>query len=105
MLRNQYEQYRLGDIIIKTICSTCGVTFLDLISTQKTTYLNILRGLCCYIMRDYCIHPDRCARLICRTRQNVINQARKYRQYLQVKDPETMSVYNKIKIELNKYIK
>ena len=78
MIYSQYEQYELSDRIMRAVCEVGGITFLQLCSTAKTVKLNALRGLYCLISRDYCIHPDRSARLICRTRVNVINQAKKY---------------------------
>lgn len=96
MIYSQYEQYELSDRIMRAVCEVGGVTFLQLCSTAKTVKLNALRGLYCLISRDYCIHPDRSARLICRTRANVINQAKKYLEYLQAKDKYVLSLYNQI---------
>lgn len=90
------KQYELSDIIMRTICDIGKVTFLQLTSMKKTEHLNILRGLYCLICRDYCIHPRLAARLICRSRQNVINQTRKYRGYLQIGDIRTITIYNQI---------
>lgn len=96
MIYSQYEQYELSDRIMRAVCEVGGITFLQLCSTAKTVKLNTLRGLYCLINRDYCIHPDRSARLICRTRANVINQARKYLEYLQAKDKYVLTLYNQI---------
>lgn len=96
MIYDQYTQYQLSDQLLKAICEVGEVNFLQLCSNIKTTKLNTLRGLYCFISRDYCIHPDRAARLICRTRQNIINQARKYSEYIQAKDKYTLRIYNQI---------
>lgn len=96
MIYNQIKQYELADEIMRAVCDVGGVTFIQLCSAVKTVKLNTLRGLYCLISRDYCIHPDRSARLLCRTRANVINQARKYMQYVQSKDKYTLSIYNQI---------
>lgn len=101
MIYTQTEQYVLADSIIEAICAIGGVTFVQLTSPHiKSAKLNILRGLYCVITRDYCIHPIRAARLICRTRQNVINQARKYMGYLQLKDPCVTKIYQQINQQL-----
>lgn len=104
MVYSQFEQYYLSDQIMRAVCEVGGVTFMQLCSAVKSVKLNTLRGLYCLISRDYCIHPDRSARLLCRTRQNVINQARKYLQYVQAKDKYTLSIYNQI-INILKSIK
>lgn len=96
MVYNQIQQYELSDRIMRAVCEVGQVTFMDLCSMVKNFKMNTLRGLYCLISRDYCIHPDRAARLICRTRQNVINQAKKYSQYIQARDKYTLSTYNKI---------
>lgn len=96
MVRNQIEQYELSDRILSAVCKVGQVTFMELCSTVKSVKLNTLRGLYSLISRDYCIHPDRAARLICRTRQNIINQARKYMEYVQAKDKYTLCMYNQI---------
>ena len=101
MIYNQIKQYELADGIMRAVCDVGGITFIQLCSAVKTVKLNTLRGLYCLISRDYCIHPDRSARLLCRTRANVINQARKYMQYVQSKDRYTLSIYNQI-VELLK---
>lgn len=96
MIYNQYQQYEISDRIMQAVCEVGKVTFMELCSAVKTVKLNTLRGLYCLISRDYCIHPDRSARLICRTRANVINQAKKYLEYLQAKDKYVLSLYNQI---------
>ena len=96
MVYNQIQQYEILDKIMKAVCKGGDVTFMQLCSTNKSVKLNTLRGLYCLISRDYCIHPDRAARLLCRTRANVINQARKYLQYIQTKDKYTITIYNQI---------
>ena len=70
MIYNQYQQYELSDRIMQAVCEVGKVTFMELCSAVKTVKLNTLRGLYCLISRDYCIHPDRSARLLCRTRAN-----------------------------------
>lgn len=100
---NQLEQYITANNIMNAVCAVGEVTFLDMTApARKSTRLNMLRGLFCYITRDMCVHPDRAARMLGRTRQNVINQARKYGGYLQANDKWTTTLYNSIINELNK---
>ncbi len=101
MTHSQTEQYLWADRIMQAVCSVGGITFLDLISETKTTKTNELRGLYCLLTREYCIHPERAARLIARSRQNVINQARRYMQYIQAKDKVLTNLYNRIKNQIN----
>lgn len=101
MIHSQTEQYLWADRIMQAVCSVGGITFLGLISETKTTKTNELRGLYCLLTREYCIHPERAARLIARSRQNVINQARRYMQYIQAKDKVLTNLYNRIKNQIN----
>ncbi len=103
MTFSQTEQYMWADRIMNAVCTIGGITFMQLVSETKTVKTNELRGLYCLITRDYNIHPERAARLISRTRQNVINQTRRYWQYLQAKDKTIVSLYNKINDYLKQY--
>ena len=96
MVYSQIQQYELADRIMRAACEVGQVTFMELCSAAKNVKINTLRGLYCLISRGYCIHPSRAASLICRSRQNVINQARKYSQYIQIRDKYTLSIYNRI---------
>lgn len=103
MMYSQTEQYLWADRILNAVCAVGGITFIQLVSEIKTAKTNELRGLYCLITRDYNIHPERAARLISRSRQNVINQTRKYWQYMQAKDKTIVNLYNKIKDYLKQY--
>lgn len=103
MTYSQTEQYMWADRIMNAVCTIGGITFMQLVSETKTVKTNELRGLYCLITRDYNIHPERAARLISRTRQNVINQTRRYWQYLQAKDKAIVNLYNKINEYLKQY--
>lgn len=103
MTYSQTEQYMWADRIMNAVCTIGGITFMQLVSETKTVKTNELRGLYCLITRDYNIHPERAARLISRTRQNVINQTRRYWQYLQAKDKAIVSLYNRINDYLKQY--
>lgn len=103
MVYSQTEQYLWADRILKAVCEVGEITFLQLVSEAKTVKTNELRGLYCVLTRDYNIHPERAARLISRTRQNVINQTRRYWQYLQAKDKVLINLYHRIKELLKQY--
>lgn len=103
MTFSQTEQYMWADRIMNAVCTVGGITFIQLVSEVKTAKTNELRGIYCLITRDYNIHPERAARLISRTRQNVINQTRRYWQYLQAKDKVIVNLYNRIKEYLKQY--
>lgn len=103
MTYSQTEQYMWADRILNAVCSVGGVTFIQLVSETKTVKTNVLRGLYCVLTRDYSVHPERAALLISRTRQNVINQTRRYWQYLQTKDKVIVNLYNEIKELLKQY--
>ena len=103
MTFSQTEQYMWADRIMNAVCTIGGITFIQLVSEVKTAKTNELRGIYCLITRDYNIHPERAARLISRTRQNVINQTRRYWQYLQAKDKVIANLYNRTKEYLKQY--
>ncbi|WP_337671317.1 hypothetical protein [Prevotella sp.] len=103
MTFSQTEQYMWADRIMNAVCTIGGITFIQLVSEVKTAKTNELRGIYCLITRDYNIHPERAARLISRTRQNVINQTRRYWQYLQAKDKVIVNLYNRTKEYLKQY--
>ena len=101
MIYSQSRQYEIASLILSAVCMTGNVSFFVLCSRKRTTELNALRGIFCYITRCYCIHPDRTARLLCRSRSNVLNSARKYLGYLQQRDKYIMCLYNEIKKNLS----
>mgnify|MGYP004554480269 CR=1 FL=1 len=101
MIKNQFEQYECADFLLKAICKANCISFCELTSTKKTNELNALRGIFCFLSREYGVHPDRAARMLQRTRQNVINQAKKYLHYIQIRDPYTISLLKKIITQYN----
>lgn len=100
MIKNSIDQYATLDAITRALCRDAGVSFLALCSNRKNKKLNTLRGVYCVLSRDYSVHPIRAAKMICRSRQNIINQARKYLGLIQVKDPLVLSVYNNVRNQL-----
>lgn len=95
MIKNQFEQYECADFLLKAICEANCISFGELISTKKTNKLNALRGIFCFLSREYGVHPDRAARMLQRSRQNIINQAKKYLYYIQARDPYTLNLLRK----------
>lgn len=90
------EEFRKADLIIDAVCYVGGITYFQLLNDPKSTMLSTLRGVCCVVAWDYGIHARRLAKLIHRTRGNVLNQTKKYRGFLQAKDPLTTEIYNKV---------
>ncbi len=103
MTHSQTEQYMWADRILRAVCIVGGVTFVEIISEKRSEKTDKLRGLYCLLTRNYGVHPDRAARLIARTRQNVINQAKRYMQHLQIKDREISLLYLKTEEILKQY--
>lgn len=103
MIHSQTEQYMWADRIMQAVCTVGEIDFLQLMSEKKTAKTNELRGIYCLLTRDYCIHPSRAARLIARTRQNVINQARRYLNYIRARDKHIIELYNRTKELLQQY--
>ena len=96
------EEFRRADIIIDAVCKVGGISYFQLLNAPKETTISTLRGVCCVVAWEYNIHARRLARLIHRTRGNVLNQTKKYRGFLQAKDQLTVDIYNKVKAEIGK---
>lgn len=96
------EEYRMADVIIDAVCEVGGVSYFDFIMAPKSTLLSTLRGVCCVVAWDYGIHARRMAKLMRRTRGNVLNQQRTYRHLLQAKDNITLDIYNRVTEIINK---
>lgn len=103
MIHSQTEQYMWADRILRAVCLAGGVTFVDIVSESRSGKTDKLRGVYCLITRNYGVHPDRAARLIARSRQNVINQAKRYLHYLQSRDGEITLLYMRVKKILKQY--
>ncbi len=100
MVRTQTEQYIWADKILRAVCLVGGIPFSELVSERRSDKMDKLRGLYCLLTRDFGVHPDRAARLISRTRQNIINQAKRYAQHVQIHDREISMLYSEIKENL-----
>ena len=94
------EQFRRADIIINAVCKVGKISYFHLLSAPKSTIINTLRGVCCIVAWEYGVHARRMAKLIHRTRGNVLNQQRKYLGFLRSKDPMTVDIYNKVEKEV-----
>jgi hypothetical protein len=93
------EQFRRANIIIDAVCKVGNITYFHLLSAPKSTVINTLRGVCCIVAWEYGVHARRLAKMIHRTRGNVLNQQRKYLGFLRSKDPMTTEIYNKVREE------
>ena len=94
------EQFRRADIIVNAVCKVGKITYFHLLSAPKSTLINTLRGVCCIVAWENGVHARRLAKLIHRTRGNVLNQQRKYLGFLRSKDPMTVDIYNKVREEV-----
>lgn len=106
-LYNKAEQYRRADIIIDTVCEVAGLNWLQLIDPKaKNLTRNIAIGIIALLCWDYGVHPLRIGNLINRSRSNMANQRRNYRDYVRMADNSkssklTMRIYNESKQRLN----
>lgn len=91
-----FSYYEEVDRIIRAACKVGGFSYAEFVSRKKSLKMNVVRGVACVISRYRCIHPSITAKLIGRTRGNVINVARKYHHYLQARDKITLQFYNNI---------
>lgn len=106
-LYDKAEQYRRADIIIDTVCEVAGLSWLQLINPKaKNLTRNIVIGIIALLCWDYGVHPLRIGDLINRSRPNMANQRRKYREYVRMAgnskaDQLTTRIYNESKQRLN----
>ena len=91
------EEFQMADMIIDAICHVGEVSYVDFLFAPKSTTLSTLRGICCVLAWDYKVHARRMAKLMQRTRGNVLNQQRTYRHLLQAKDKLSVEIYEKAK--------
>ncbi|MBR1525136.1 MAG: hypothetical protein IJ640_00550 [Prevotella sp.] len=94
------EEFQMADMIIDAICDVGKVSYFDFLFAPKNTVLSTLRGICCVLAWDYNVHARRMAKLMQRTRGNVLNQQRTYRHLLQAKDKLSVEIYTKAKEQL-----
>ena len=94
------KEYERANQIIDAVCKVGNVSYFSFLSAPKSNHINTLRGICCVVSWEENIPARRLAKLIHRTRGNVLNQTKKYRGFLQAKDKTSCEVYNKVKEEL-----
>lgn len=94
------EQFRRADLILNAVCKVGKISYFQLLSAPKSNIINTLRGVCCIVAWEMGVHARRMAKLMHRTRGNILNQQRKYHGFLRSKDPMTMNIYNKVRDEL-----
>ena len=99
-----WEEFRMADIIIEAICKVGNISYYNFITAPKNVTLNTLRGICCVMAWEYKVHARRMARLMRRTRGNILNQQRTYRNLLVSKDKMTVELYNKVRAEIEEML-
>lgn len=97
---SQSSQYLRADKLIEIVCKVGDVSYATLISKEKNTKLNVLRGLIYYYSRELKIHPSVIARMVLRTRCNVITMCSRYRHYIKIGDKSTAEYSNTIAEDL-----
>lgn len=91
------SQYMRADKLIEIVCKEGGVSYSTLVSKEKNTKLNVLRGLVYYFSRELKIHPNITANLIGRQRCNVITMCQRYRHYIRIGDKATKELCEKVR--------
>ena len=95
------KEIQTADVIIDVICHVGEVSYFDFLFAPKSTKLSTIRGICCVLAWEYKVHARRMAKMMQRTRGNVLNQQRTYRHLLQAKDKLSVEIYEKAKSEVN----
>lgn len=89
-LYDYFEALRIAD----SVCEAASVQYSQMAFPLKRSVLtSIVQGVCCVLSRDACVHPTVMAKVLHRTRANVINQARTYGNYIKMNDKQTSSLY------------
>ena len=99
------EEFRIADIIVDAVCKVGNISYFQLIFAPKSTVLSTLRGIACVMAWEYRVHARRMAKLLLRTRGNVLNQQRTYRHFLQSKDKLSTDIYHKVREEIEIQLK
>jgi chromosomal replication initiation ATPase DnaA len=85
--------------LAEKICNYFNISLNELHEKRTCSKINIARGLMCMMSVERCYHPIEVGQYIGCSRSNVINQARKYGDYLKVKDKMITKIYNEINNE------
>ncbi len=94
------EEFLMADVIIEAVCKVGNISYIEFISAPKSTVLSTLRGVCCVLAWEYKVHARRMAKMMRRSRGNVLNQQRTYRNLLRTKDKLSVELYTKIQTEI-----
>lgn len=98
------EQYRRASIIVDAACKVGKVSYPDFLFQKRSLHMNTLRGVAFYLSWEYGVHARYMAVIAHRTRGNVINQSKRYRNYLRSNDFVSVTLYNNVKAEVEKTI-
>lgn len=93
-----WKQHYLASRIVEAVSRASNVPWPVLLCHQRKSVLtSTALGVCCVLSWDEGLHPRIMAQAIQRTRANVINQTRKYRNYIKAGDKQTIEMYEKAK--------
>lgn len=89
-LYDYFEALRIAD----SVCEAASVQYSQMaFPLKKSVLTNTVQGVCCVLARAARIHPNVMAKILHRSRANVINQARTYGKYIETGDKQTSSLY------------
>jgi len=96
------EEYGEAVRIVNAVCKAAEVSYFDFLSAPKSLKLNTARGVCCLIAWERGVHARKLAKLIHRTRSNVLNMTRKTFELYKIHDTLVVNMYNSVQQELNR---
>lgn len=80
--------------IVDSVCEAACVSYSQMAFPLKRSVLtSTVQGVCCVLARAARIHPSVMAKILHRSRANVINQARTYGEYIEAGDKQTCVLY------------
>ena len=89
-LHDYFEALRIAD----SVCEAASVRYSQMAFPLKRSVLtSTVQGVCCVLSSQARIHPNVMAKILHRSRANVINQARTYGNYIKMNDKQTYSLY------------
>lgn len=95
-------EYSLSTIE-QAVCEVGEISLEQLRSRKKAVLLNSLRGIFCFMAMKGGIHPTLAGERLERSRGNVINQAKRYKGYLDSKDKYITMLYTVINDRIQRY--
>jgi len=81
--------------IVEAACDCVGISQEDFLSVKRNGKLDIIRGVCYLLSREFQIHPRITAKVVKRSRCNVITMSGKYMRCLG-KDKQASELYNAV---------